>query len=511
MDVRFLSETAAIDQSTILVQPARALVWGMKIGPAYPHGAQLYATILLLIALPMLALALLGIWFSDAQRVIATEAGRQQQQDAARRLAGDVIRGVQAQTRQRMDGATTAWTEGGAQRLRAHYMGDPAITMVALFGPDGERLFPGPEEASLFAENRQLRQSERRLDDLQAVTGNKILWAGSLSEPTSPAIACRNNPGGRICLMLRVDNLRQWAEGLADGAILVDLNALPPAPSGMVQAVSPLPAPFAGFAVLMNYRPGPRRNISMLALLLAPTLLGSVIAASFAMRAHRAQIGAAQQRIDMLSGLSHDLRTPLANLRLYASLLRKPDLPLDRLARYADVIGREAAQLSASVDHVLSAATRDTAPVLRRVSPDQLIADLLDRYRPAFANALPPLLDLKTPGPALFDTAAFESILLNLLENARKHAPMSRPVIATRLRDGRLLLSVSDRGQPAVQPDRSGYGLGLKTCRAMAKRAGGRFDATISPDGSRFRLELPDHSVPATTKGGEHAPAHRRG
>lgn len=483
----------------------------MKIGPVYAHGAQLYATILLLIALPMLALALLGIWFSDAQRVIATEAGRQQQQDAARLLAGDVMRGVQAQTTQRMDGAITAWAEGGAQRLRAHYMGDPAITMVALFGPGGTRLFPGPDEASLFAENRQLQQSERRLEDLQPVTGNKIRWAGSLSEAASPALACRNSPDGRICLMLRVDSLRQWADGLANPAMLVDLDALPPAPSGMAQAVSPLPAPFAGYAILMNYRPEPRRNMSTLALLLAPTLLGSLIAASFAMRAHRAQIAAAQQRIDMLSGLSHDLRTPLANLRLYASLLRKPDLPADRLARYADVIEREAAQLSTSVDHVLSAATRNGTPVLRKVSPDQLIADLLDRYRPAFANALPPILDLNTPAPAVFDTAAFERILLNLLDNARKHAPLSQPVIATRLRDGRLRLTVSDQGKSAMPPDRSGYGLGLKTCRAMAQRAGGRFDVSITPGGSRFRLELPDHPVPTTPKGGKDAPADRRG
>lgn len=498
----------------------------MKDVPAYPHGAQPRLTIVLplalAVALALIALALLGMRFADAQRLVDAQAEQRQHQDHSQTRAGAVARAVDAQARQRADAALAAWRDGGAQHLRTHYLADPAIDMVALFDAQGNRRFPETADANLFAENRQLRRSETRLDDLRrAVRGDALSWSGSLSEPGSPAIACHKAGDVTICLLLRLDPLRQIAMAAARPAELVDLRAMPVAAPGMAQAVTPLAAPYAGLAVLETYHPQPGRSLAMVALLLAPTVLAALLAAAFAVRAHRVQIAAAEQHIDLLSGFSHDLRTPLANLRLYASLLRKPDLTPQRLARYADTIAAEAAQLSRRVDQILTTATQAAAPPghvpdLRRVSPDDLVRDLLDRYRPAFANASPPTLDLQSPAPALFDAGALERVLLNLLDNARKHAPGSRPRVATAMQDGHVRLTVSDDGGA---PDRrdvaglgqgfgQGFGLGLRSCRAMARRAGGRFRADISRCGSRFHLELP---VSPALKGDKHASVDRRG
>lgn len=486
----------------------------MKDGPAYPPGALPRLTIVLPLALALITLALLGLRFSDAQRLVDAQTERQQHQDDTGIRARAVARAVDVQAHQRADAALVAWRDGGAQRLRTHYLADPAIEMVALFDAQGNRRFPETADANLFAENRQLRQSEARLDDLRrAVRGDALSWTGNLSEPGSPAIACHRSGDVTICLLLRLAPLRQVAEEAARPAQLVDLRAMPVAAPGMAQAVTPLAAPFAGLAVLKSYHPEPGRSLPMIALLLAPTVLGAALAAAFAVRAHRVQIAAAEQRIDLLSGFSHDLRTPLANLRLYASLLRKPDLTPQRLARYADTIAAEAVQLSDRVDHILTAATQGTASQvdatdLRQVSPDQLVRDLLERYGPAFANAPPPVLDLQSPDPVLFDADAFERILLNLLDNARKHAAGSHPRVATTMRGGHVRLTVSDEGGQSQHSVASGFGLGLRGCRAMARRAGGRFRAEISGRGSRFQLDLPAVAMP---KGGESASVDRRG
>ncbi len=449
----------------------------------------------------MLALAFMGIWFADAQRLVARNAEEQHQQEAARSVAQSVIQAVDAHVTERADAAMNAWTEGGTQRLRTHYLTDPAIDTVVMFDADGIRQFPGAEETNLFAENRRIRQSERRLDDLRSIARAELVWAGNLSEPATPAMACHRDKARTICLLLDLTHLRQWAEAAAYPAILADLRAIPTPRPGRSQAIAAMPAPFAGFATVTDYSLTPARGLLTVALLLAPTLLASIIAAFFAVRAHRARIRAAQQRIDMLSGLSHDLRTPLANLRLYASLLRKPDLSHDRLARYADVITQETVQLSFTVDHVLTAAAQQSGPDLRRVSPDRLVLDLLDRYRPAFANALPPVLDLHSPVPALFDATAFERVLLNLLDNARKYAPGGTARITTATSGGFIRLTVSDDGGAGASGHISGFGLGLRTCNAMADRAGGRFDAAIRPGGSSFRLALPVMSQPSCATG----------
>ena len=459
--------------------------------------APLYAALLLSVALPMLALAFPGIWFADAQRLIAREAEQRQQQDIAQVLARNVLQSIEAQVMQRSDAALLAWAAGGAQQLRTRYLADPAIDMVVLFSRDGTQVFPGPQETSLFAENRRIRQAEQRLEDLRSMAADGLVWSGSLTEPGSPAIACRRVEAGVICLMLHLSSLQHWAGAAAQPAKLADLNLLPPAAPEMAQALATMPAPLTGFAIVTEYRPAPGRGPLASALLLAPTVLASVIAAVFGMRAHQARIRAAQQRIDMLSGLSHDLRTPLANLRLYARLLRKPGLPSERQTRYLDVIEHETSQLSDRVDQVLTAATRQSQPDLRHVSPDRLVLDLVERYRPAFASTSPPVLDLHSPGPALFDAAAFERVLLNLLDNARKHAPGAIPRVATEADSGFIRLTVSDAGGVGVAADVSGFGLGLRTCHNLAQRAGGGFDAAISPHGSSFRLALPIHAVGA--------------
>lgn len=449
------------------------------------------ALVAALVALPTGALALLSLWFAEADRAAALQSRRHQAQTEAQDRARAAMAALEDEARRLAESAGEAFLADGASGLRRFYLTEPTIAAVTLAGPAQEPLFPRDHETLLFGEDRLLRQAAPRLEILRAQAVDKgSVWSGTPRETAAPALHCRSAPPGVVCLLLRPAALEAFLAQAAEPARLTPLEAADfKTPFGL------LPEPFAGFALTSAPSPDPGRSPLALALLLAPTLLGSAAAGVFALRAHRMRLKAAQIRIDALAEVSHDLRTPLANLRLYADLLRRAEGRPEKIARYAAVVEEETARLSRLVDGALTAVS-EKPPALETLSPDALARSLLERYGPSFAAA-PPLLDAGCPEPARFDAKAFERILLNLLDNARKYAPGAAVTIVTRRAPGELRLTVSDAGsgEGAREPPEGagGFGLGLKACAALARQAGGAFEAEIGPKGARFSLRLPDH------------------
>jgi signal transduction histidine kinase len=112
--------------------------------------------------------------------------------------------------------------------------------------------------------------------------------------------------------------------------------------------------------------------------------------------------------------------------------------------------------------------------------------------------------------PARFDAERIVQVLLNLLENAAKYAPLPAPISVTlarvsggarvEVRDGGPGLPVEDQGHVFERFARSrgagdgtrGLGLGLYLCRAIVVRHGGRIGVDSAPgQGATFWLELP--------------------
>ncbi|WP_157755614.1 sensor histidine kinase [Neomegalonema perideroedes] len=449
------------------------------------------ALVAALVALPAGALTLLGLWFAEAEGAVALQTQRQAAQTEAQARAGAVAAGLEAEARRLAESVGAAFLAGGSDGLRRAYLTEPVLAAVALFGPALEPLFPAGHEALLFGEDRLMRQAAPRLESLRAEASRMgSVWSGTPRDSAAPALHCREAPPGVVCLLLRPEALAEAAARLAAPARLADLEA--PQESGAEWAFGLLPAPFAGFALALEAEPAPRRSPLALALLLAPTLLGSAAAGLFAVRAHRLKLRTARIRLDALAEVSHDLRTPLANLRLYADLLRRAEGRPEKIARCATVIEEETIRLSRLVEGALTAfaAEAPPAPALEILSPDALVRALLERYGPSFGAA--PLLDLRSPEPARFDARAFERVLLNLLDNARKYAPGAVVEIATRRAPGEIRLTVSDAGARSPPPEGAGgFGLGLKACAALARQAGGAFSAEIAPQGARFALSLP--------------------
>ncbi|MCC6337616.1 MAG: sensor histidine kinase KdpD [Myxococcales bacterium] len=222
-------------------------------------------------------------------------------------------------------------------------------------------------------------------------------------------------------------------------------------------------------------------------------------------------------RSSLLSGVSHDLRTPLAVVTGAATALRD-DAALDPSTR-AQLLGTicdEAERLERLVRNLLEM-TRLQAGALtvkrEWVPPEELVGSARSRLTRQLSGrevhvSLPDGLPLIPVDPVLF-----EQVLLNLLENALKYTPPGTPIdVAARALPDSVELEVADRGPGFNEADgerlfqkffrgaprgTSGAGLGLAVCRGIVEAHGGRVIARLREGGgARFIISLPLLEIP---------------
>ncbi len=136
---------------------------------------------------------------------------------------------------------------------------------------------------------------------------------------------------------------------------------------------------------------------------------------------------------------------------------------------------------------------RSAPPQLRRAVPDDVLQQVLEKFSPRFA-ARESLCTIAGSELALliFDVAAYERILINLLDNACKYAPGAISV-ATRFDAGWLRLEVGDHGpglNGAKEVSPSGTGLGLSIVRDLASANGGHVSLINGQDGLHVVVTL---------------------
>lgn len=217
-------------------------------------------------------------------------------------------------------------------------------------------------------------------------------------------------------------------------------------------------------------------------------------------------------RNSLLAALSHDLRTPLTALVGLADSLTQARPPLAREQQVlADALRGEIERMRALVTNLLDMARMQSGEVrlnlawqtLEEVVGSALRASHSQLTRHRVETQLPRDLPL-----VRFDAVLIERVLCNLVENAAKFTPPgSLIVIAARIRDDRLAVSVVDDG-PGLPPGQeealfekftrgeresrtSGVGLGLAICRAIVEAHGGTITAcTRMQGGAEFTFAL---------------------
>jgi signal transduction histidine kinase len=226
----------------------------------------------------------------------------------------------------------------------------------------------------------------------------------------------------------------------------------------------------------------------------------AVVARAFNVAAGRVEHLLTSQKA-LLTNASHELRSPLARLRMAIELwLAKPSA--DLLAE----INRNLAESDELVDEILLASRLDydraTRPPGVRVDLTALAAEEAVRFEPGVAS-----LAEGEPVEIEGDATLLRRLIRNLMENAVKHG--RPPVRIAVTRNGNVArVIVSDCGDGIASADRErvfepfyrptgrsessgGWGRGLSLVRQIAERHGGRVACEAAPDGgSRFVVDL---------------------
>jgi two-component system osmolarity sensor histidine kinase EnvZ len=207
---------------------------------------------------------------------------------------------------------------------------------------------------------------------------------------------------------------------------------------------------------------------------------------------------AEQDRAMLLAGVSHDLRTPLARLRLGVEVGTHDEAMREGMA--ADI-----EEMDKIIGQFLDFGRDDRDVALETRPLDEVIAPLLERYRRAGSEVrynggeLPPLPMRAT---------AMSRLLSNLIDNALRYG--GTPVDVSARRDGTsVVIEVGDRG-PGIPPDQverlkrpftrgeparsgaGGAGLGLAIVERIARLHGARFDVLAREGGGTLaRVTMP--------------------
>ncbi|HEX8009542.1 MAG TPA: ATP-binding protein, partial [Casimicrobiaceae bacterium] len=347
--------------------------------------------------------------------------------------------------------------------------------------PDQERPFTGgPPQSRLLVELGERLKSELgpetelriqprlQLLWIKLVAGDRAYWASFQLPPRPSEEPSRAVEWSVLILAVLLASAYAFARYLAR-----PLRQLNDAVASVGRGKSPPPLPESGPSEIVNLNRGFNQ-----------------------MLANLRQIE--QDRAVLLAGVSHDLRTPLARLRLGIEVGTSDDKA--RQGMVGDI-----EEMDRIISQFLDFARDGQESPLEVCDPGDIIATVVARHRRAgrelsFTRSELPHVALRT--------TEFERLVSNLVDNALRHG--APPVdIASRVEDGSIVLEVADRGRgvPSDQVDylkrpftrgdparsgAAGAGLGLAIVERIARLHRGTLDLLPRDGGGMLaRVTIP--------------------
>ena len=222
-------------------------------------------------------------------------------------------------------------------------------------------------------------------------------------------------------------------------------------------------------------------------------------------------------KAELITNVSHDLKTPLTSIINYVDLLKKQGLDSPDAPAYLDVLDRKSQRLKKLTEDLVEASKASTGslPVhLERLGMVQLFQQALGEFEERFEQSSLTVVP-RFPAEELWimaDGRHLWRVMDNLLSNCNKYAQPGTRIYADILqREGRAVLTIKNVSRqqlniPAqqlmerfVRGDESrtteGSGLGLSIARSLTELQGGQFSIDI--DGDLFKAALSFPETPA--------------
>ena len=236
-------------------------------------------------------------------------------------------------------------------------------------------------------------------------------------------------------------------------------------------------------------------------------------------QAHRNQLDA-KQKTSFVSNVSHELKTPLTTIRMYAEMLGEKRIDdSDKQQRYLQTIIRESQRLTRLVNNVLDFSRLEQGR--KEFSKEEidlaaLLHQHLDNQLLRIEDAGMQLIRRIDAASAMIesDRDALEQIVLNLIDNAIKYAADGESLtVDLQQRKGQWVVQIKDNGpgiptthrqqiftkfhrvDSSLSARQQGSGLGLSIARQLAEGLGGSLSFCPNQGGgSCFELTLPTNS-----------------
>jgi signal transduction histidine kinase len=245
-------------------------------------------------------------------------------------------------------------------------------------------------------------------------------------------------------------------------------------------------------------------------------ITGLVLNTTFLIR----EIRRNEQHDAFINAVTHELKTPLASIRLYLETLKKRDIDESKRQEFYDVMLADSDRLLQTVEQVLRAGQsghRRRKMNLRKLDVGKLVLECVDLTRVRH-NLSPESVSFAESAngerpQVKADADELRAAISNLLDNAVKYSTrdIQVSVEVAALDDKRVAVRIADRGVgiPSAQLKRifkrfyrvpgrvmarvKGTGLGLFIVRSVIEKHGGRvFAESEGPGrGSRFTIQLP--------------------
>jgi signal transduction histidine kinase len=260
------------------------------------------------------------------------------------------------------------------------------------------------------------------------------------------------------------------------------------------------------------------RLVTLTLVLLIALALAAILAGGYFVAADtRRQLALAQKKTDFVSNVSHELKTPLTSIRMFADLLADGRVTEpEKRDRYLRIISGESERLTRLVNNVLDFArlekNRKTYE-MREVDLHDVVARIWEAEGGRLREAGFAVAWEAGPGPytTVCDADAISQVLVNLIANAEKYATRRREItLRTRMEGDAFLAEVLDRGpgiprgfeekifeaffraDDSLSSGVQGSGLGLTLARRIARDHGGDLTGRSREGGGAiFFLRVP--------------------